>query len=407
MLAKSGLKSVFHLMISIVMGAVESARKVATDYVLVIDHSGSTGSILNSGASILDTAKDAGQKVVDNLDPGDRIAIVGFSPAHTVLNLTTSDNAGKAKAGNALYALPCDGGTEYAPALKHAMRLFGTESNRKKVIIMFTDGQDFGPDPLPICTEIKEAGITLFVGGLGVNNEGEKLLDSMAGANFKSLNTADEVTAFFADAQAQAAMAAVTNAQLRITPVTFAQVMNFEKVTRGGKPDYVPADASSKLIPIGDIAVSDRIECYLSMNVVLPEDIKPGRRAFGKIELVGDVPSEGTKAQVLCSTPIAVQFSATAVPGMNEAVKDMINLAAASRETYKYAQTGDASHLAAARKTVGFSQAEAAKALAAQLASIQAQAAQDPDAAAKQARRATKGFSAAEAAEALKKLKKN
>jgi hypothetical protein len=231
----------------------------------------------------------------------------------------------------------------------------------------------------------------------------------MAGANFKPLNTADEVTAFFAGAQAQAASAVVTNAQLRLTPVNFAVVTNFELVTRGGQPHYIPADASGKLIPIGDISVGDNQQAYLGMQVVLPEDIKAGRRSFGKLELVGDVPADGRKGMVLAAVPIAVPFSDTPVPGMNDAVKDMINVAATARELYRAGQATNAAdmeaHLAAARKTVAFSSSAVAQALAAQITAINAQVASDPAAAQKQARRATKGFSATEAAAALKGLK--
>jgi len=413
MLAKPGLRSIFHLQIAIIMGELETALRAATDYEIVIDKSGSTGSIVPGGAvSILDTTKEACQAILDLLDPNDRLGVTAFSssPEH-VIELTKCDGRGKTQISNAVWNIPCGGGTAFAPALDEALKqLSYSEPGRKKVVILFTDGEDGGPNPIAQCEALKNAGITLYVGGLGLNNQGEKLLEAMGGVNFKSLNDASEVSAFFAGAQAQAASAVVTNAQLRIVPVNFATVTNFELVTRGGVPNYVPADVTNKVVPLGDISVSDNQQAYLGMQVILPENIQAGRRSFGKIELIGDVPSDGRKGEVLAAVPIAVPFSATPIPGMNDQVKDMINVAATSRELYKAGQAGNTAdmqaHLANARKTVAFSQSAVAAALAAQISQINNTAAADPEAAQKQARRATKGFSAVDAAAALANLKK-
>lgn len=412
MLAKSGLRSQFHLMIGITMGQLETALRTPTDYVLVIDRSGSTGSIVPGGnASILDTSKEACQSVLDLLDPADRVGVIAFDhKPDEICHLTNADSRGKIQVGNAIWGITTGGSTAFTPALEFAMSCLAGDAGRKKVIVFFTDGANAeSRDPLPVCQQIQASGITLFVGGLGLDNQAEKLLEAMAGTNFKSLNNASEVSAFFAGAQAQAASAVVTNAQIRLTPVTFATVTNFELVTRGGQPNYVPADASGKLVPLGDISVGDNQQAYLGMQVVLPENIAPGRRSFGKIELIGDVPSDGRKGVVLSTTAIAVPFSATPVPGMNDAVKDMINVAATARELYKAGQATNMAdmqaHLTNARKTVAFSSSAVASALSAQISTINAQAASDPAAAQRQARRATKGFSAADAAAALKGIK--
>ncbi len=411
MLAKSGLRSVFHLMISVVMGILEGAFQAPTDYVFVLDCSGSTGKVLGEAGTILEVSQQSADTALNKLGPQDRVAVVQFddrcSEKDVLLPFTTVDHAGKAAASNAIYRVGSTrhGGTIYESALERALSLFTDDAGRKKVIMFFTDGQDFGADPLPVCQRIQAAGITLFIGGLGVENQYEKLLDAMAGANFKSLNNASEVEQFFADAQAQAALAAVTNARLSISPVTFATVNNFELVTRGGQPNYVPADNTGKVVQVGDISVGDVMQNYLALGIVLPEDIKAGRRAFGKIELYGDVASLGLKDHLLASTPIAVLFTDQPVAGLNDDVKSMINVAATSRELYLAGQAGDATtmneHLKNARKTVAFSNDAVMQALAASLRDIEQKVANDPAQAQKQARRATKGFSAADAAAAL------
>lgn len=411
MLAKPGLRSMFHLMIGITMGKIEAALKAATDYLLVLDQSGSMGEELGE-ATKLEAMKNACDQVLNLLAPEDRIAVIAFgSDPELVADFTPCDAKGRVMISNAIWGIDLQGGTAYAPALKEGKKRFGKDTSRKRAMIFLTDGDNLeGGDPLPVCQQIQAEGITLFAGGIGVSNNGEKLLEAMAGANFRGLNDAQEVSAFFASAQAQAASAVITNAQLRVTPVNFAQIQNFELVTRGGQVGYVPSDASKKVVPIGDVGEA-KLESYLGLQVVLPEDIKAGRRAFGKIELVGDVASQGIKTQVLASSPIAVMFSDQPVPGVNEAVKNMINTAATARELYAAGNAKNAAdmqqHLAAARKTVAFSNDAVAQALAAQLRTIESQVARDPEAAQKQARRATKGFSAADAAAALKNLKGN
>lgn len=398
MLAKPGLRSQFHLMIALVMGKIENATKTATDYELLIDVSGSMGYALGAMTK-LDVVKAACETAINLMGPDDRVGITIFdSSAMSVLRLTRCDHRGKVEAINAIYGLSIGSSTNYGAGLEASMqKLRGTE--HKRALLFFTDGENtMGDDPVAIASRIREAGISLFVGGLGVAIKDEQLLEAVAGVatNFKSLSDAKDVEKFFADAQAQAAAAVVTNAHLRVIPVNFANVSNFELVDRQGQVNYVPG--ANNEAAVGDISQGDRYQSYLGLNVVLPEDIKTGRRAFGKIELIGDVVSQGIKSQVLASTPIAVMFSDQPSNTVNDAVKSMINTAATARELYKAGQASSASeaaaHVAAARKTAAFTANDdvVAAALRAQIADIDAKMANDPAAAQKQAKRATKGY---------------
>lgn len=408
MLAKPGLRSQFHLMIEVVMGKLEAAIAAACDYLLLLDISGSMSETVGEQVK-LDALKAACENVVNRLNPEDRVTIVTFdTSAYTVLSLTDCSHAGKVAAINAIYDIGFGGGTYFAPALEAAMKGL-TDSKRKRAVLFFTDGENTGGgDPLPVAAALREAGISLYAGGLGVRNVGEQLLDQLAGANFRSLATAADVDAFLGSAAAQAASAVVTNAQVRLSPVTFAQVSNFDLVARNQQPNYAPADAAKRLLPLGDVAEGDRYQSYLGLNVVLPDDIKAGRRAFGKVELVGDVAALGIKGQVLAQTPIAVMFSDQPVAAVNETVKNMINTAGTARELYLAGQATNAAdaakHVANARKTAAFSNDVVAAALRAQMGKIEEAVGKDPDAAQKAARRATRGFSAEDAAAALKNL---
>lgn len=398
------------------MGYPELGIEVPTDYVLAIDRTGSTGNIITGGTeSIFDVERSAAQKIIETLKDGDRIAIVAFDDeANTMLPLTPCDGTGKVQAGNAIWNTRIPNrmhGTDFACGLNETASLLVADPQRKRAVIFLTDGRNGGgADPVTIVGRIQDSGAMFYAGGIGVDNEGEKLLDEMAGINFKSLTTAEDVSEFFAGAQAQAALAAVTNAQLKVTPVNFAEVLNFELVTRGGAVNYIPSDASGKLINLGEIGVGDTLNSYLGLQVVLPENIAAGRRAFGKLELFGDVPSQGINNQLLASTPIAVQFSDQAVPGTNAEVKNMINNAATARELFKAGQAANVNemkkHLDEARRTAAFSNDQVANALRQKMGEIDAQVQADPEQAQKNARRATKGFSGAEAAAALRNMNK-
>src|SRR3989338_898029 len=385
MLAKSGLRSQFHLMIEVGLGKLEQAISAACDYVLLLDVSGSMSGIVGE-VSKLDALKAACENVINRFNPDDRVSIIAFDEQPTtMMALANCDHRGKAEAINSVCGLGLGGATCFASALLAAKQLLH-DSSHKRAVLFFTDGENTGGwDPLPVVTQMREAGITLYAGGLGVNNQGEQVLDQLAGANFRSLTTAADVDAFLKDAAAQAAGAIVTNAQLRLTPVTFAQVNNFDLVARNGTPNYALADSTMRLLPIGDLAEGDRYHAYLGLNIVLPEDIRAGRRAFGKVEVIGDVVAMGIKGQVLAQTPIAVMFGDQAVATVNSTVKDMINTAATARELYLAGQatnTADAAaHVANARKTAAFSQDAVASALRAQMSTIEAQIAKDPDAA--------------------------
>src|SRR3989338_7181256 len=78
LLARPGGRAFFHLMITATLGALEGVRKVATDYVLVLDRSGSTRNPCGD-STILETAKEAAATVIGKLDPADRIGVVAFS----------------------------------------------------------------------------------------------------------------------------------------------------------------------------------------------------------------------------------------------------------------------------------------------------------------------------------------
>lgn len=417
MLAKAGMRSTFHLMISVGIGKPEGGVKLPTDLVLDIDGSGSMGgSMPGTADSKMDKVKEAAQTALDRLGPEDRIAIVLFTTyAITLLPLTKCDGPGKTLAGNVIWnKLGSGGGTAFSTGMKAALEVLGESTpGRNRTVLKLTDGNNEGEAgyPFGLCTEMKDKGVTLYIAGLGVDNALETHLQEMAKTNsvetnFRGLKSSADVVEFFKDVQAAASGTVIKNAQLRVTPVTYANIGNFELVTRSKQASYVAAeDASRTMVNVGDIGSEESLDFYLNMGLVLPEDIKEGRRSFGKIELVGDVVSTGEKGSLRAGN-IVVPFVTQLDPGAqpDPEVREMMGIAATQRELAVYEKTGNTEALTkaadAARKTQAFSRADAAKLLQSQIVGIQAKAASNP-AEAQQDARKTKAFSAADRAKLL------
>ncbi len=417
MLAKAGNRSTFHLMITADIGKPEGNVGLSTDLVYVIDNSGSQGnSIPGTSDAKIDKVKEAAALALTRLGPNDRTAVIAFSSsAMTLLVLTACDATGKHRAENAIYDINTGGGTAFSTGLAQALSMLSQKTpGRNRIVLFLTDGENIeSVDPTPLCVTMKEQGITLYIAGLGVHSSVEDKLKEMALANsaetnFRSLSTSQDILGFFADVQAAAASTVIRNARLAITPVEYAKVGNFELVTRAGQPNYVAADEPNKTeVKIGDMGTQEAFAFYLNLSLILPADIGPGRRSFGKIQLIGEDLTPGGTSGELRKGNIVVPFVTELNPNAqaDPEVREIMGIAATAREMATFAKTGDRAALdraaAESRKTKPHSRADVARLLETQIATITAAAGANPEAAKKAAGRATRSFSAAEKARLL------
>ena len=421
MLAKAGNRSTFHLMVTAEIGQPEGNTSLPTDLVLVMDNSGSMGQAITGTSDVkMDKVQEAASAALSRLTDGDRVAVISFgNNARVMVPLTTCNTGGKRLAEDSIYAISAGGGTAFSTGLGAALNMLSEKTpGRNRVVLFLTDGENGeSADPTPLCTTMKEQGITLYIAGLAVHSSVETKLKEMALANsaetnFRSLSTSQDVLAFFADVQAAAASTVIRNARLVITPVEYAKVGNFEFVTRAGQPNYVAADEPNKTeVKIGDMGTQEAFVFFLNMGLVLPADIKAGRRSFGKIQLIGEDLTPGGTNGELRKGNIVVPFMDSLDPNAqgDPEVREIMGIAATAREMKVFEKTGDRAALdraaAESRKTKAHSRADVAKLLEDQLATITAAAASNPEAAKKAAGRATQSFSAADKAKFLAGLK--
>ncbi len=103
----------------------------------------------------------------------DRIGLIVFSEAALVLSPLTFDrNAINLFVPKINTSLLPEGGTDFSPALELAFdKLIKTKSKTQaKVIVLISDGENFGTDNKAILSQIRKKGINFFVVGVGTSN---------------------------------------------------------------------------------------------------------------------------------------------------------------------------------------------------------------------------------------------
>ncbi len=103
-----------------------------------------------------------------NLLDGDRVGLIIFSGQTFVQCPLTLDYGAASMLLSAVEpgVIPKPG-TDLAAAIRGAIRAMETEPDRTKVLVIMTDGEDHGEDPLGAAAEAAEVGIRIYTIGLG------------------------------------------------------------------------------------------------------------------------------------------------------------------------------------------------------------------------------------------------
>jgi len=159
-----------------------SSAAIPKDLVFVLDTSGSM-----SGGKI-DQAKEALAFILENLNPDDRFAVIGFSDVSSALQteLTPVSTESIAQAAGWVSGMQAGGGTNIDDALELAFSLF-EENDRPRFLIFLTDGEPTvgEVDPVTIAEHASAANAAearMFVFGVGTDVN-TILLDQLAQEN--------------------------------------------------------------------------------------------------------------------------------------------------------------------------------------------------------------------------------
>ena len=172
----------------------EKVEVVGKDIMIAVDLSESMNAN-DIQPSRIEKVKFEIKKIVDEFS-GDRIGIIMFSgEAFVQCPLTYDKNALNLFVETLNTGLVPNSGTDFGPPLELGLSKLKDENSgdndfKSKIIILFSDGEDFGEDTDQSIEKIKENSLKLFSVGIGTN-EGSKILDDFG--NFKKDNEGNDV----------------------------------------------------------------------------------------------------------------------------------------------------------------------------------------------------------------------
>ena len=172
----------------------EKVEVVGKDIMIAVDLSESMNAN-DIQPSRIEKVKFEIKKIVDEFS-GDRIGIIMFSgEAFVQCPLTYDKNALNLFVETLNTGLVPNSGTDFGPPLELGLSKLQDENSgdndfKSKIIILFSDGEDFGEDTDKSIEKIKENSLKLFSVGIGTD-EGSKILDDFG--NFKKDNEGNDV----------------------------------------------------------------------------------------------------------------------------------------------------------------------------------------------------------------------
>lgn len=172
----------------------EKVEVVGKDIMIAVDLSESMNAN-DIQPSRIEKVKFEIKKIVDEFS-GDRIGIIMFSgEAFVQCPLTYDKNALNLFVETLNTGLVPNSGTDFGPPLELGLSKLQDENSgdndfKSKIIILFSDGEDFGEDTDQSIEKIKENSLKLFSVGIGTN-EGSRILDDFG--NFKKDNEGNDV----------------------------------------------------------------------------------------------------------------------------------------------------------------------------------------------------------------------
>ena len=172
----------------------EKVEVVGKDIMIAVDLSESMNAN-DIQPSRIEKVKFEIKKIVDEFS-GDRIGIIMFSgEAFVQCPLTYDKNALNLFVETLNTGLVPNSGTDFGPPLELGLSKLKDENSgdndfKSKIIILFSDGEDFGEDTDQSIEKIKENSLKLFSVGIGTD-EGTKILDDFG--NFKKDNEGNDV----------------------------------------------------------------------------------------------------------------------------------------------------------------------------------------------------------------------
>jgi Ca-activated chloride channel family protein len=160
------------------------AKRRGVDLMIAIDVSASMRA-RDLKPNRLEKARREASALIDLLD-GDRVGVITFSGAAFVQCPLTLDYGAASMLLSAVEpgTIPRPG-TALGDAIRQGVRALSTQPDRSKVLVIMTDGEDHGSDPIAAAGDAAEAGVIIHAIGLG-STSGEPIpLEPGEGSGYK------------------------------------------------------------------------------------------------------------------------------------------------------------------------------------------------------------------------------
>lgn len=321
------------LAISISAIADTIERNVPLNLCLILDHSGSM-----SGRP-LETVKKAACRIVDRLNPGDRLSVVVFDHRAKVLvpNQTVDDPE---RIKQQINKLSADGGTAIDEGLQLGIKEL-TKGNKETVsqAFLLTDGEnEHGSNKRCLEFASLAASYNLTVNTLGFgDNWNQDVLEKIAdagGGSLSHIQQPDEAEAKFNQLFTRIQAVSLTNAYLLfslVPKVRFAELKPIAQVSPETIELPVQQDPDGRLaVRVGDLMRDT--ERVILANLYISQ-LPPGRQPIAQLQVRYDDPSQNKMGMLSEIFFVEANIVTTYQPSTNDQVQQHILALAKYRQT--------------------------------------------------------------------------
>lgn len=311
---------------------VAATRSIPLNLCLVLDHSGSMR------GEAIDTVKQAAKELIQRLQPGDRVSIIGFDhEAEVLVPNQTLDNPDWII--GQLSLLKAAGGTNIDAGLKAGIEeLAKGKKDTISQLLLLTDGENEHGDN-ERCLKLAElaTSYTMTINSLGFGDRwNQDVLEQIADAGGGALShiaTPDQASSEFAKLFKRVENITLTNAHLILQMVGETCLAELKPIAQVS-PETIELpliqSEGTTMVRLGDVMV-DTPRVILA-NLYLPQ-LPAGTHEIAQVQLCYDNPATGEMGITSELTPITAEVQAQYVAAPNPEVQTRILALAKYRQT--------------------------------------------------------------------------
>jgi Ca-activated chloride channel homolog len=309
-----------------------AARSVPLNLCLVLDHSGSMR------GTAMDTVKQAATDLLQRLQPGDRIAIIGFNhDAKVIVPNQTVENPGWIE--SQLSQIAAEGGTNIDAGIKLGIEeLAKGKKDTISQLLLLTDGENEHGDNdrcLKLATLATSYNMTINALGFG-DRWNQDVLETIAdagGGALAHIETAAQASDTFAQWLDRVETIGLTNAYLNFQLLNGARLAELKPVAQVS-PDTIELpvmyEGDLAIVRLGDVMV-DTPRVILA-NLYLPQ-LAAGSHRIGEIHIAYDNPATSEQRRLSPTQALTTIVQSTYAANPNADVQTHILALAKYRQT--------------------------------------------------------------------------